>query len=81
MQEKQMKILRQLCAAFALTLTLALSAFAGEIQIPFAPPPPPTQQAATAGEVSAPGAGEMQTGVTATTEIALNLIQGVLALL
>jgi len=42
-----MKNLKQLSAAFALTLVLGLSAFAGETQTPPCPPPDP-------GEVSSP---------------------------
>ena len=71
-----MKALRRLCATFVLTLMLALSAFAGEIQTGIAATPPPSQQSTTQGEIS--------TGVTATnpaTEFVLNLILGVFSLI
>jgi hypothetical protein len=68
-----MKVLRELCAAFVLTLTLALSAFAGDIQTMITTTPPPSQQSTTR-------AGDIETPVAATTEIALNLLSGVLSL-
>jgi hypothetical protein len=40
-----MKNLQQLCAALALTIMLALPAFAGEMSTTFAPPAPPTNPA------------------------------------
>lgn len=73
-----MRTLRQLCAAFVLTLALALSTFAGEIETP-KPTPPPTQPLASAGEIEIGKAGEIETPLT--TEIALNLLQGVLSLI
>ena len=42
-----MKNLKRLCVAIALTLTIALSAFAGEIPSPPCPPPDP-------GEIPSP---------------------------
>jgi len=74
-----MRTLRRLCAAFVLILALALSAFAGDMSTTVAPPPPP-QQATTQGEIQTTSAGEISTGLTATTEIALSLISGVLSL-
>lgn len=84
-----MKTLKQVCAALVLTLTLALSAFAGEIQttVVSQPPPPSTTQgdssATSTGEIQTTVAGEIQTSITATnpaTEIVLNLILGVFSL-
>ena len=85
-----MKTLRQLCAASVLTLMLTLSAFAGQIstgEAPPPPPPPPTQQVTNDGQISTGSAGQMTTGLAGeisagftATEIALSLIQGVLAL-
>ena len=85
-----MKTLRRLCAAFVLTLALALSTFAGDISTPgvSSPPPPPDSQAATTGDMSTSVAGQMDTtltgdmpttGVTATDSTLLNLLQSVLS--
>ncbi len=87
-----MKNLRQLCAAFVLTLVLTLSASAGQMSTTVAPPAPPTSTATTegdmstgvAGDMSTTVAGEMTTGVTATdpaTGAALNLLLNLLSLL
>jgi hypothetical protein len=74
MQENKMRTFQRLFAAFVLTLTLALAAFAGEIQTTVASQQPSTSQATTQGEIS--------TTVTATsTEIVLNLILGVFSLI
>ena len=67
-------------AVGALTLGLALSAFAGEMHTPVAPPPPPPGTngigiASTAGEISFPGIS-----TDSVMEIALNLAQSVLAM-
>jgi hypothetical protein len=82
-----MKTLRQLCIALAFTLALTLPAFAGEISTTVAPPQPAQTAAAPAGgEISTGITGQEETGsseATATgsaTEIALNLLQSVLAL-
>jgi hypothetical protein len=51
-----MRKLQQFCAALALTLALAMSAFAGDISCPGAtatPPPPPPQLSVT-GHISFP---------------------------
>jgi hypothetical protein len=83
MQENKMRTFKRLCAAFALTLMLALSAFAGEIQTGIASTPPPSQQATTQGEIQTGITGEISTGVTTTNpaiEI-LNLILGVFSLI
>jgi len=77
-----MKTLRQLCAAFVLTLMLALSAFAGEMEAGIAPPPPP-QQATMQGEIHTGSAGQIETGVAITDSVAqaaLNLLESVLSL-
>ena len=82
-----MKTLRQLFVASVFTLALTISALAGEIHTTVTSSPPPAPQAATAdGEISTGVTGQTETGsgeVSATdsaTEIALNLIQTVLAL-
>ena len=79
-----MRTLQRLCAAFALTLMLALSAFAGEIQTGYTPPPPPPDPAMAQGQIETGStAGEITTGLTATdaaTEITLNLLESVLSL-
>ncbi len=73
-----MKALRQLCAASVLTLALALSAFAGEIQTPRTSPEQPTKQ----GEIQTGVTGQIDTMRQATaTEIALSLLQSMLSLL
>jgi hypothetical protein len=77
-----MKTLRRLCAVFVLTLTLALSAFAGQIETGIAPPSPPPDVAAT-GQIETGVTGDISTGDTAiepATEIALNLLQSLLSL-
>jgi hypothetical protein len=78
-----MKTLRQFCVVVVFTLALTISAFAGEIDITkTSPPPPPTAN----GEIQIGLTGQEETGsgeVSATdsaTEIALNLLQSVLAL-
>jgi hypothetical protein len=81
-----MRTFRQLCAAFVLTLTLALSAFAGDISttVVSQPPPSTSQAAMTQGDISTTVTGEISTGVTATdsaTEFVLNLILGVFSLI
>jgi hypothetical protein len=86
-----MKTLRQLCVASVFVFSLAIPAFAGEIQTTVAPPPP-VQTSTTNGQATVNG--EIQTGLTgqeetgsgeasatdSATEIALNLLQTVLAL-
>ena len=78
-----MRALRRLCAAFVLTLMLALSAFAGDIQTTVVSQPPPPDQVTTQGDITTGITGEISTGVTATdpvTDIALNLMLSVLSL-
>ncbi len=63
-----MNTFRKLCAAVVLTLIMALSTFAGEIQIPLTSPPPssvPMQEAS----------------LSLTTEFGLELLRNALALL
>lgn len=81
-----MRTFQRLFAAFALTLMLALSAFAGQIETGIASQPPSQQsttQATTQGQIETGITGEISTGVTATNpalEI-LNLILGVFSLI
>jgi hypothetical protein len=82
-----MKTLRRLCVALMFTFALTLPTFAGEITTMIAPPPAqPSQAATTQGEISTPVAGQMDTGSSeatvagSATEVALNLLQSVLAL-
>jgi hypothetical protein len=83
-----MKSLRQLCVALVFTLALTLPAFAGDIETTVTSPAPaqPAQGATTAGEIHTTVIGQEETGgseATATdsaAEIALNLLQSVLAL-
>lgn len=79
-----MKNLQRLCASVVLTLALAASGFAGQIDTGKTPPPP--SSATAAGQIdtgiappdTAPN-GET-TSVESVTEMALNLLQSVLAL-
>jgi hypothetical protein len=78
-----MKTLRQFCVVVVFTLALTTSAFAGEIEITkTSPPPPPTAQ----GDIHTGVTGQAETGSSEATaaglatEIALNLLQSVLAL-
>lgn len=82
-----MKTLRRYCAALTLALTLALSAFAGEMTTGFTTPPPPSSASAetTPGEMQAGSANGMSTtssgaDVNSVAGIALTLVQNVLAL-
>jgi len=82
-----MKTLRRLCVALVFTFALALPTFAGEITTMIAPPPAQLPQAATTqGEISTPVAGQVDTGsgeattADSATEVALNLLQSLLAL-
>lgn len=84
-----MKTLQRFSAAFVLTLALALSAFAGEIQTGVtAPPPQATAQGeittGVTGEIQFPGVtGNIGTGVTATdptTDLFLSLLHSLLSL-
>lgn len=78
-----MKSLRQLCAAFMLTLALTVSTFAGQMSTTVVDPPPPAPEATTQGSMSTTVAGQIETNIIATdptTEVALNLLQSLLAL-
>jgi hypothetical protein len=72
-----MKHFKRFCAASVLTLMLALSTFAGEIDTMRVPPP--LSQATSADQIEIGRAGDTQTSLT--VEIALNLLQGVLSLI
>ena len=83
-----MKSLRRFCVAFLLTLTLNLSAFAGQMSTTVAPPTPPAEPATAAGEMSTTITSESPVtesedaaALTSVTEAALNALQSVLALL
>lgn len=52
-----------------MTLMITFSAFAGQMSCPIAPPPPPTEATEVAGYMD-----------TTVADIALNLMQGILAL-
>jgi hypothetical protein len=83
-----MKTIRQLCVALTFTLALTIVASAGEMHTTVAPPEPATttSQSTANGEIQTGLTGQEETGsseVSATasaTEIALNLLQSVLAL-
>jgi hypothetical protein len=87
-----MKTLRQLCSIFGLTLTLALSTYAGHIPCGVTDDPtPPASQVATTGEIATGVTGEMSTGLTGqmatgatatdpVTETLLSLLQSLLPL-
>lgn len=84
-----MRNFRLSLAAVVLTLALAGSAFAGDMYSGYTSPPPQQQQTSTASV-----AGDMYSGVTSSSttmesgaaavdpvrEVALNLLQGLLAL-
>ncbi len=83
-----MKTIRQLCVALTFTLALTIAASAGEMHTTVAPPEPATttSQSTANGEIQTGLTGQEETGsgeVSATdsaTEVALNLLQSVLAL-
>jgi hypothetical protein len=82
-----MKTLRQLCVAVVFTLALAISTFAGEMEITKTSPPPSQPQTATLnGEMQIGLTGQEETGsgeasaTDSATEAVLNLLQSVLAL-
>jgi len=81
-----MKKLNKFCAALLLISTLSPSAFAGQIEIGYAPTPQPTPTPAEAnGEMSTTVNGTMHTGEATAegvlAEAVVGLAQGVLALL
>lgn len=84
-----MKQLRILCALVVLTFALMVPAYAGNISTGIAdPPPPPSSSATTDGNISTgitsqttEGTGETTASASSSiTEIAVNLLQSVLAL-
>jgi hypothetical protein len=83
-----MKSLRRLSVALVFTLALTIPAFAGEIETTKTSPPPsqPSQTATVNGEIETTVTGQEETGSSEATaadpvaEIALNLLQSVLAL-
>jgi hypothetical protein len=83
-----MKTLRRLSVALAFTLALTIPAFAGEIDTGKTSPPPsqPAQTATLNGDIQTGITGQAETGSSeataagAATEIALNLLQSMLAL-
>jgi hypothetical protein len=83
-----MSNLRRISIAFAFTLALTIPAFAGEIDTTKTAPSPsqPTQTATVNGEIETGITGQDETGsgevsaIDSATEIALNLLQTVLAL-
>jgi hypothetical protein len=84
---EHMSTLRQLFMGSVLILTLALSAFAGEISTPLAPPQPAPTPAAE-GDMSTTFNGTIHTGDTDETTAgdavvagAVSVLQSVLALL
>jgi hypothetical protein len=85
-RRKKMKNLRQFCAAVILTLALALSAFAGDMDFPGdvpPPPPPPSMMADTSTPSATIVTGTATQDVVAVdpvTEAALSLLQSVLSI-
>ena len=85
-----MKNLKRLCMAMALTLTIALSAFAGEIPSPPCPPPDPGEIPSPPCSVTQNGSDDAtaQTQATTTvtsddlsvTTVTVDLLQTVLSL-
>lgn len=83
-----MKNLRQLCITLVITLALIPAAFAGDMAtgVTNPPPPPATSATSTQSGVQTEVAGDMATGSSeanagnSVVEIALNLLESVLAL-
>jgi hypothetical protein len=81
-----MKSYRNAAAALLLALTLATSAFAGEMQTGVASPQPTpaasstTETAATDGAIQTGEAASTPEAADTLTEIALNLLESVVAL-
>ena len=74
-----MKKLERLSMAVALTIMLAGSALAGDIDIP-APPPPPSASATTPGDIETPRETQNPNVLSdSATEAALNLLQSMLS--
>ena len=77
-----MKKLQQLCVAGVFTLVLATTTFAGDIETPgkTQPPPPAASSTLTLGDIDTPGMQNSQVTSDSVTDIALNLLQTVLAM-
>ncbi|MDT4953099.1 MAG: hypothetical protein QOJ02_1237 [Acidobacteriota bacterium] len=85
-----MRSLQQFCAALALTLALAMSAFAGDISCPGAtatPPPPPPQQLSVTGHISFPDISTTRgistldvAALDPLTEATFSLLQSILSI-
>jgi hypothetical protein len=80
-----MKKLQQLFASVVLTLVLSASTFAGEgVILPWViappPPPPPAAVVATSNEAEAECVTNMSAANDPVTEVALSMLQSVLAL-
>lgn len=72
-----MKTLRNFCVALVLTLSIALSSYAGDISAPGATAAPlPRQESSLTGDISAPGAVKLDP----LTAFTVNLLQGLLSL-
>jgi hypothetical protein len=84
LKEKNMKTFRRLCIALVLTLTLALSTYAGHIPCGVTDDPPQTaSQAANTGEIATGLTGQIATGAITSdpvTETLLSLLQSLLSL-
>jgi hypothetical protein len=81
-QEKTMKKLQNLCVAGVFTLVLTTATFAGDIHTGGIPqPPPPNQSSATTlGDIATPGIQNPQAMSDSVADIALNLLQTMLAM-
>jgi len=66
-----MKQLRQLCAATVLSVTFALSAFAGDIQFPGITSPPQSTN------TTSPSQSTNSTSISTATEILLAIMQAI----
>lgn len=80
-----MKNLRHLFATLVLTFVLCNAAFArdGIIWTGYVPPPPPSTPSSTGvihGDFAEPGEESEETTVDSATEVALSLVQSILAL-
>ena len=78
-----MKKLQQLCMAGVFTLVLTTATFAGDIAtggFTQPPPPPPASSATTPGDIQTGGIQSTQAISDSVVEIALNLLQTMLAL-
>jgi hypothetical protein len=74
-RRKTMKRLKQLSMAVAVSLMLAMSAVAGEIEIPVAPPQPGSSSAAAPSENEIPGIIHTPGAPSGSAaEVALNLL-------